>query len=165
MRRPLLDADMSFGNLFCFDCASELSILFYAAYIFFLTYICTHRYIDAWSARTTWGGGLPPVGCGDYAVDRECTDSVVIPEGQTVLLDISPPRFYLILVEGTLIFDRRDIELKVRACRQSQNVIQPGSKRSLGCSCACFDFSVFLLVLKHHSLGEASAGINLFPQR
>jgi hypothetical protein len=38
---------------------------------------------------------------------------VVIPEGQTVLLDISPPRLYLLLIEGTLIFDRRDIELKV----------------------------------------------------
>jgi hypothetical protein len=56
------------------------------------------------------------VGCGNYAVDRTCTDTVVIPQGQTVLLDISPPRLYLILIEGTLIFDRRDIELKVIAC-------------------------------------------------
>ncbi len=71
------------------------------------------RYIDAWSLRTTWGGGPPPSGCGDYVVDKDCTDSVVIPQGQTVLLDISPPRLYLLLVEGTLIFDRRDIELKV----------------------------------------------------
>jgi hypothetical protein len=30
---------------------------------------------------------------------------------QVVLLDESLPRFLLILIEGTLIFDRRDIEM------------------------------------------------------
>ena len=72
------------------------------------------RYIDAWSSRSTWGGGYPPTGCGDYVLDRACTDTVVIPEGQTVLLDVSPPRLYLILIEGTLIFDRRDLLLQAR---------------------------------------------------
>ncbi len=46
-------------------------------------------------------------------MDRDCTDTVVIPAGQTVLLDVSPPRLFLVLIEGTLIFDRRDIHLKV----------------------------------------------------
>jgi hypothetical protein len=70
-------------------------------------------YIDVWSARTTWGGMAPPTGCGDYVVDPSCDESVVIPAGQVVLLDVSPPRFYLILIQGTLIFDRKDLHLKV----------------------------------------------------
>jgi hypothetical protein len=71
------------------------------------------NYIDAWSARTTWGGSAPPVGCGGYSVDPDCQDSVVIPEGQVVLLDVSPPRLFLLLIQGTLIFDRKDIHLQV----------------------------------------------------
>ena len=72
-------------------------------------------YIDRWSARTTWGGNLPPTGCGNYTVDPDCTDEVVIPEGQVILLDISPPRMFLITILGTLIFDRRDLELQVQS--------------------------------------------------
>ena len=34
-------------------------------------------------------------------------DSVVIPQGQTILLDVYLPRLYLILVRGMLIFDRK----------------------------------------------------------
>jgi hypothetical protein len=71
-------------------------------------------YIDLWSARTTWGGNLPPTGCGDYTLNQDCTDSVVIPEGQVILLDISPPRLFLLLIQGTLIFDRRDLQLQVQ---------------------------------------------------
>ena len=68
-------------------------------------------YIDTWSARTTWGGNAPPTGCGSWVDDNACTDTVYIPEGQVVLLDQSLPRFYLILIEGALIFDRTDITL------------------------------------------------------
>ena len=68
-------------------------------------------YVDTWSARTTWGGGVPPTGCGSWVLDKDCTDSVVIPEGQVILLDVNLPRFYLILIEGTLIFDRTNIEM------------------------------------------------------
>ena len=70
-------------------------------------------YIDRWSAKTTWGGNLPPTGCGDYVVDQGCTESVVIPEGQVILMDVSPPRLFLLLIQGTLIFDRRDLQLQV----------------------------------------------------
>ena len=69
-------------------------------------------YIDTWSARTTWGGANPPLGCGPFKDDRSCVDSVVIPKGQTILLDVSPPRFYLLLIEGSLIFERKDLHLQ-----------------------------------------------------
>jgi hypothetical protein len=41
----------------------------------------TYRYVDLWSRKTTWGGFDPPIE----------GDSVVLPKGATVLLDISPP--------------------------------------------------------------------------
>merc|ERR1712100_645770 len=34
-------------------------------------------------------------GCGSWEHDLDCTDTVVIPKGQVVLLDVSLPRFYL----------------------------------------------------------------------
>jgi hypothetical protein len=36
----------------------------------------------------------------------------LMPCAQTILLDVSPPRFYLILIQGTLIFDRKDLHLQ-----------------------------------------------------
>lgn len=65
----------------------------------------TFLYADLWSSPTTWGGSAPPAGCGDFEHDRECVDSVIIPAGQVITLDVSPPRFFLILVQGTLVFD------------------------------------------------------------
>lgn len=63
------------------------------------------RFADRWSARTTWGGGDPPVS----------GDSVVIPENETVLLDVSPPRLELLVVMGELVFlDQQDLELIAR---------------------------------------------------
>jgi hypothetical protein len=73
----------------------------------------TFWYIDAWSSPSTWGGNSPPTGCGSYKDDLDCRDSVVIPQGQVVLLDVSPPRLYLILIEGKLVFQRRDLHLQV----------------------------------------------------
>eukprot|EP00775_Hariotina_reticulata_P007195 gene7195-7409_t len=55
----------------------------------------TYEYVDLWSRRTTWGGDAPPVE----------NDSVVIPAGTTVMLDVSPPRLYMLLIEGTLLID------------------------------------------------------------
>lgn len=53
------------------------------------------QYVDLWSSPTSWGG-MPPPGEGD---------SVVIPPDQTILMDVSPPPLYTIIVQGTLIFD------------------------------------------------------------
>ncbi len=75
-------------------------------------------YIDAWSSPSTWGGNSPPTGCGSYKDDLECSDSVVIPQGQVILLDVSPPRFYLILIEGKLVFQRRDLHLQVHSLHE-----------------------------------------------
>ena len=52
-------------------------------------------YIDRWSSTNTWGGESAP---------RE-GDSVHVPKGQVLLVDVSPPPLYAIIVEGTLIFE------------------------------------------------------------
>jgi hypothetical protein len=62
----------------------------------------TYQYIDLWSRWTTWGNTPPPVE----------GDSAVISEGQSVMIDYSPPRFFLIIVMGHLLFDNEvDINL------------------------------------------------------
>ena len=38
-------------------------------------------------------------------------DTVVIPEDQSILLDVSPPPLFFLLVQGTLIWDRQDLTL------------------------------------------------------
>ena len=38
-------------------------------------------------------------------------DFVVIPDGQTVVLDVSPPRLFVLLVQGVLTFGRQDLNL------------------------------------------------------
>jgi hypothetical protein len=88
----------------------------------------TFWYVDTWSARTTWGGSAPPTGCGSWADDKLCTDTVHIPAGQVVLLDQSLPRFYLLLIEGTLIFDRRDISLSANYILLRGGTLQVGTE-------------------------------------
>jgi hypothetical protein len=58
------------------------------------------RYLDAWSAVNTWLNNEPPV----------TGDTVVIPTDQTILLD-QDASLFLLLVQGALVFDRRDINL------------------------------------------------------
>ena len=52
-------------------------------------------YIDRWSESQTWGGELPPVE----------GESVHIPKGQTLLVDVSPPKLNLVTIEGTMMFE------------------------------------------------------------
>ncbi len=68
----------------------------------------SYEFVDLWSRRTTWGGGDPPIE----------GDSVLIPAGTTVLLDVSPPALYAVGVEGNLRFDDEaaDLEFQVRSC-------------------------------------------------
>ncbi len=57
--------------------------------------------VARWSDPRTWPGRTLPVAGAD----------VVIPAGQTVLLDLSPPALRSLTVEGTLRFDARDLAL------------------------------------------------------
>lgn len=57
------------------------------------------RYLDRWSALTTWKWQEPPME----------GDSVYIPPGQSILVDMSPPRLFLVLNQGEMIFDRQDL--------------------------------------------------------
>ncbi|XP_070541075.1 fibrocystin-L-like [Ptychodera flava] len=60
-------------------------------------------YVDVWSSRYTWGGYDPPV-AGDF---------VIIPAGQTLVLDVDTPVLKMLLIEGgSVIFDDADVELK-----------------------------------------------------
>ncbi|KAL3886654.1 hypothetical protein ACJMK2_026634, partial [Sinanodonta woodiana] len=64
----------------------------------------TFYYVDRWSSLYSWGGGpLPAAG-----------EMVVIPKGQTILLDIDTPVLSMLLIQGgQLIFDNEtDVELK-----------------------------------------------------
>jgi cell migration-inducing and hyaluronan-binding protein len=54
-----------------------------------------------WSNTAAWPGGQVPV----------AGDSVVIPAGTTVRLDISPPTLHSLTIEGTLTFGNVDINL------------------------------------------------------
>ncbi|KAK3258451.1 hypothetical protein CYMTET_32501, partial [Cymbomonas tetramitiformis] len=63
------------------------------------------QYVDLWSRSSTWGGADPPAE----------GDSVYIPAGVTVLLDVSPPRLVALFVEGTLQFDDNRAQLHLAA--------------------------------------------------
>ena len=57
-----------------------------------------YHYVDLWSRRSTWGGGPLPVE----------GDSVVIPNGTTVVLDVPAgrlPKLHTVILQGDLRFD------------------------------------------------------------
>ena len=63
--------------------------------------------IDAWSSTHTWGDGPLPVE----------GDTIVVPAGQVVLLDVSPPDLFMLILEGELWFDvdtAQDLELRTQ---------------------------------------------------
>jgi hypothetical protein len=52
-------------------------------------------YIDRWSVQSTWGG---------EALPRE-GDSVLVPKGMTLLVDMSTPKLFTVIIDGgTIIF-------------------------------------------------------------
>jgi hypothetical protein len=53
-----------------------------------------------WSDAATWGGSVPQAG-----------QAVVVPVGKTVLMDVSPPALKSLQIDGTLIFDNKDLAL------------------------------------------------------
>lgn len=57
------------------------------------------EFIDVWSSRLSWGGNSPPIK----------GDLVVIPRGQTMLLDTSTPVFAALVIKGKVKFDEKDL--------------------------------------------------------
>ena len=59
------------------------------------------RYVDKWSNIYSWQDSEPPVD----------GDSVVVPEGQAIMLDEDSPTLFLLLISGYFEFDRKDLKL------------------------------------------------------
>ena len=60
-------------------------------------------YANKFSDEATWGGDIPP---------RDM-DSIVVPAGETLIIDKTPPKLYAVIVEGALIFsDATDLEFQ-----------------------------------------------------
>jgi hypothetical protein len=59
------------------------------------------RYVDRWSNIYSWLESEPPVD----------GDSVVVPEGQVIMLDQNSPQLFLLLISGYFEFDRQDLML------------------------------------------------------
>jgi cell migration-inducing and hyaluronan-binding protein len=80
----------------------------------------------AWSNAASWPGNQVPV----------VGDSVVIPAGTTIKLDVSPPPLHSLTIEGTLVFDNVDLSLTsgwilVRGALQIGSESHPYTKRAL----------------------------------
>jgi cell migration-inducing and hyaluronan-binding protein len=54
-----------------------------------------------WSDPMTWGGMLPAEGA-----------EVIVPVGQTIVMDVDPPPLRSLQIDGTLVFDNRDLSLQ-----------------------------------------------------
>ena len=76
------------------------------------------RYLDRWSAVNTWLDDEPPIE-GDF---------VTIPEDQSILLDESPPKLLYLLVLGTLVFDRQDLNLDATYILVQGGVFEVGTE-------------------------------------
>jgi hypothetical protein len=61
--------------------------------------VTTYKYIDKWSDVYSWLDSEPPID----------GDSVIVPEGQSILLDKDSPLLFLVLVSGLLEFARMDL--------------------------------------------------------
>ena len=72
----------------------------------------SYKYVDLWSRYTTWGGEYLADGEKNTIPGLETTgDSVWIQVGQRILLDCDID-VYMLIVQGALEFDRKDVQLK-----------------------------------------------------
>lgn len=60
---------------------------------------------DSWSNPISWPNGRVPA----------ANEDVIIPADKQILLDISPPNMGNIVIEGSLVFDRKDLELTAKS--------------------------------------------------
>ncbi len=56
-----------------------------------------------WSDPATWGGSVPKAG-----------QNVEVPKGKAILLDVSPPALGNLTINGTLVFDNKDLNLTAK---------------------------------------------------
>ncbi len=79
-----------------------------------LTYF---SYLDRWSSLTTWANREAPVD----------GDSVIVPKGQAILVDINTPKLFLVVIHGEMYFeDMRDITF------EASYIVVMGGKFILG---------------------------------
>lgn len=71
------------------NCSCDVKIRIHEKHVLFQT-SAEFFFIDVWSSPFTWGGGPLP----------KQDDLVVITPGQTILLDVSPPKLRLLLIQG-----------------------------------------------------------------
>ena len=76
----------------------------------------TYEYVDLWSRYTTWGGEYIVDWRGEYVRNtipgvETAGDTIWIQTGQRLLLDADID-VYMLIVQGDLEFDRKDIQLK-----------------------------------------------------
>lgn len=77
-------------------------------------------FVDRWSSTATWGNNyLPAEG-----------DSILVPKGQTLLVDVSPPVLKLVLIEGTMIFEDKDINFDSHYILVRNGEIRAGTRDS-----------------------------------
>ena len=92
------------------------------------------QYIDVWSSPYTWGY-KPPPGKGD---------AVVIPKGQTILLDMDTPVFSILVIRGELIFDEKDITLNAEKI-----LVVDGGKLQVGTETKPFEHKAKIILHGH----------------
>ena len=78
-------------------------------------------------------------------------DFVHIPDGQTVLLDESPPELFFLLVEGSLVFDRQNLALDTTYFLLNGGSLEIGTPEEPFLHCR------FLLCVRH-SLTDLRSG-------
>ena len=83
------------------------------------------RYIDKWSSLNTWLNNEPPV-TGDF---------VVVPYGQAVEMDVSPPQLSVLLIQGVMTFAT---DVPVLNLDAQYILVFGGASRWLCCFSCCF---------------------------
>lgn len=78
-----------------------------------------YRYLDRWSQVNSWLNDQPPVD----------GDTVIVPEHQAILLDVQPPRLFVLIVEGTLVFDRKNLNLDASYILVQGGTFEVGTER------------------------------------
>eukprot|EP00007_Cunea_sp_BSH-02190019_P009900 CAMPEP_0174228976 /NCGR_PEP_ID=MMETSP0417-20130205/58_1 /TAXON_ID=242541 /ORGANISM="Mayorella sp, Strain BSH-02190019" /LENGTH=3668 /DNA_ID=CAMNT_0015306471 /DNA_START=321 /DNA_END=11327 /DNA_ORIENTATION=- len=97
-------------------------------------------YVDRWSEAATWVSGRLPV----------AGDSVLVPAGQHILLDVSPPPLQLVVIEGSLSFEDAS-DLKFEA---GSMFVNAGGRLAVGSEAAPFTHRAEIVLTGDDSQAE-----------